>query len=228
VGRRGYPLVADVGGPGGTGTGGSRRPRCAGTAAGRPRPRPRRAGSAPRSGSRREPGTGGRGSARRGGGSSDAARRASTMRSTAGAARAQTSRLPVPGARRGSRRAPAPRSSRAAGMCTRHSLSAATTDILRRGWPSGSCCAPGRSKNLRSFVAMTGFLTARPSSSNRARQRRSATRGRRPRHDGQAPGADSTRCNAPLGQRSPARVACRHRCCSNEVSTSSSPSVVGW
>jgi hypothetical protein len=59
VGRRGYPLVADVGGPGGTGTGGSRRPRCAGTAAGRPRPRPRRAGSAPRSGSRREPGAAG-------------------------------------------------------------------------------------------------------------------------------------------------------------------------
>ncbi|MFK4144369.1 hypothetical protein [Streptomyces sp. NPDC004065] len=48
-----------------------------------------------------------------------------------------------------------------------HSLSAATTDMPRRGWPSGSRSASGTSKNRRSFVAMTGFLTGRPCSSTR-------------------------------------------------------------
>jgi hypothetical protein len=111
LGRRGYPLVADVGGPGGTGTGGSRRPRCAGAAAGRPRPRPRGSGSAPRSGSRRN------GAA----GPPAAAAAATPLGGRRRCGRQPVRRgprppgCPVPRARRGSRRAPAPRSSRAAG-----------------------------------------------------------------------------------------------------------------
>lgn len=56
-------------------------------------------------------------------------------------------------------------------VCTSHSLSAATTDIPCRGCPSGSNtargAARGESKNLRSLVAIMGFLMVRPWTSTR-------------------------------------------------------------
>ena len=138
-------------------------------------------------------------------------------------------------------------------VCTSQGLSAATTDTPRRGRPSGSSWASGRSKNRRSLVAMMGFLTgwsrasrrvsvplplsATDNESSACRVTRHclwsrSTRPRRPRR--RAPrgsGAWCRRQQRPPGPGAPARGVRRppswpsHGCCSarGEMTCSSRP-----